>query len=332
MTGGTPVLLEMDILITEDLQSPAIDALAAKFSVVREPLLWKDAAKLKAALANTRTVMVRNQTQLTADVLGAATKLIAIGRVGVGLDNIDLPTATQRGITVIAPLDANAVSVAEVTLGLLLALARKIPQADRSTKAGGWDRRGCTGIELAGKTLAICGFGRIGKLVAKRAAVFGLRLVVFDPFVKPGDPTLAETGALLCGKLQEALARADFVTTHSPLTPETKRMFNAQTFAAMKLGAFFVNTSRGGVVDEVALLAALQSGHLGGAALDVREVEPPKERSAFETMDNVILLPHIGSFTHEAQARTFEAVCADLERLLRGQAAVNAVNRPAISR
>ena len=322
----------MDILITEDLQSPAIDALAAKFSVVREPLLWKDAAKLKAALANARTVMVRNQTQLTADVLGAATKLIAIGRVGVGLDNIDLPTATQRGITVIAPLDANAVSVAEVTLGLLLALARKIPQADRSTKAGGWDRRGCTGIELAGKTLAICGFGRIGKLVAKRAAVFGLRLVVFDPFVKPGDPTLAETGALLCGKLQEALARADFVTTHSPLTPETKRMFNAQTFAAMKLGAFFVNTSRGGVVDEVALLAALQSGHLGGAALDVREVEPPKERSAFETMDNVILLPHIGSFTHEAQARTFEAVCADLERLLRGQAAVNAVNRPAISR
>ena len=332
MTGGTPVLLEMDILITEDLQSPAIDALAAKFSVVREPLLWKDAAKLKAALANARTVMVRNQTQLTADVLGAAPRLVAIGRVGVGLDNIDLPTATQRGITVIAPLDANAVSVAEVTLGLLLALARKIPQADRSTKAGGWDRRGCTGIELAGKTLAICGFGRIGKLVAKRAAVFGLRLVVFDPFVKPGDPTLAETGALLCGKLQEALARADFVTTHSPLTPETKRMFNAQTFAAMKLGAFFENTSRGGVVDEVALLAALQSGHLGGAALDVREVEPPKERSAFETMDNVILLPHIGSFTHEAQARTFEAVCADLERLLRGQAAVNAVNRPAISR
>ena len=332
MTGGTPVLLEMDILITEDLQSPAIDALAAKFSVVREPLLWKDAAKLKAALANARTVMVRNQTQLTADVLGAAPRLVAIGRVGVGLDNIDLPTATQRGITVIAPLDANAVSVAEVTLGLLLALARKIPQADRSTKAGGWDRRGCTGIELAGKTLAICGFGRIGKLVAKRAAVFGLRLVVFDPFVKPGDATLAETGAVLCGKLQEALARADFVTTHSPLTPETKRMFNAQTFAAMKRGAFFVNTSRGGVVDEVALLAALQSGHLGGAALDVREVEPPNERSAFETMDNVILLPHIGSFTHEAQARTFEAVCADLEQLLRGQAAVNAVNRPAISR
>lgn len=317
----------MDILITEDLQAPAIDALAGKFSVVREPALWKDATQLKAALADARTVMVRNQTQLTADVLAAAPKLIGIGRVGVGLDNIDLKAATERGITVIAPLDANAVSVAEVTLGLLLALARKIPHADRSTKAGGWDRRGCTGIELAGKTLAICGFGRIGKLVAKRAAVFGLKLLVFDPFVKPGDATLADTGATLCPKLEEALAQADFVTTHSPLTPETKRMFNERTFAAMKRGAFFVNTSRGGVVDEVALLAALQSGQLAGAALDVREVEPPKERTAFEGMDTVILLPHVGSFTHEAQTRTFEAVCADLERLLRGEAAFNVVNR-----
>lgn len=318
----------MDILITEDLQSPAIDALVAKFSVVREPTLWKDATKLKAALAEARAVMVRNQTQLTADVLAAAPRLIGIGRVGVGLDNIDLPTATARGIAVIAPLDANAVSVAELTIGLLLALARKISHADRSTKAGGWDRRGCTGIELAGKTLAICGFGRIGKLVAKRAAAFGMRLTVFDPFVKPGDATLTETGATLCGKLEEALAQADFVTTHSPLTPETKRMFNAQTFAAMKRGAFFINTSRGGVVDEAALLGALQNGQLAGAALDVREVEPPKERTAFETMDSVILLPHVGSFTHEAQARTFEAVCADLAHLLRGEPAANVVNRP----
>jgi D-3-phosphoglycerate dehydrogenase / 2-oxoglutarate reductase len=319
----------VDILITEDLQSPAIDALGASFSVVREPALWKNAAKLKAALADARAVMVRNQTQLTADVLAAAPELLAIGRVGVGLDNIDLKTATERGIAVIAPLDANAVSVAELTLGLLLALARKIPQADRSTKAGGWDRRGCTGIELAGKTLAICGFGRIGKLVAKRVSAFGVRLVVFDPFVPSDDHTLRETGATLAPTLAAALTQADFITTHSPLTPETKRMFNAPTFAAMKRGAFFVNTSRGGVVDEAALLAALQTGHLAGAALDVREVEPPKERSAFEMMDNVILLPHVGSFTHEAQARTFEAVCADLAHVLRGEPAANVVNRPA---
>lgn len=338
----------MDILITEDLQAPAIDSLAAKFAVEREPGLWKDAAKLKAALAEARTVMVRNQTQLTAEVLSSAPKLIGIGRVGVGLDNIDLPAATARGITVIAPLDANAVSVAEVTLGLLLALARKLPAADRSTKAGGWDRRGYTGIELAGKTLAICGFGRIGKLVAKRAVAFGLRVVVFDPFVKPDDTTLVATGAGLCTTLEAALVQADFVTAHSPLTPATRKLFNAPTFAVMKRGAFFINTSRGGVVDEAALLAALQSGHLAGAALDVREVEPPpcsgalrppalgdhpERRSqtaatgAFETMENVILTPHIASFTHEAQTRTFEAVCADLERLLRGEPAVNAVNR-----
>lgn len=317
----------MDILITEDLQAPAIDALTGKFAVVRELMLWKDPAKLKAALAEARTVMVRNQTQLTAEVLAAGPKLIGIGRVGVGLDNIDLKAATERGIAVIAPLDANAVSVAEVTLGLVIALARKIPQADRSTKAGGWDRHGCTGIELAGKTLAICGFGRIGKLVARRAAVFGLKLVVFDPFVRAGEVTLTETGAVLCATLEEALAQADFVTTHSPLTPETKQMFNERTFAVMKRGAFFINTSRGGVVDEAALLAVLQSGQLAGAALDVRAVEPPKECIGFEAMDNVILLPHVGSFTHEAQTRTFEAVCADLERLLKGEAAVNLVNR-----
>ena len=262
----------------------------------------------------------------------AAPRLIGIGRVGVGLDNIDLKTATERGITVIAPLEANAVSVAELTLGLLLALARKLPQADRSTKAGGWDRRGCTGIELAGKTLAICGFGRIGKLVAQRAAAFGLRVAVFDPFVLADHPALVATGAWLCPSLEAALSRADFVTAHSPLTAATRRMFNERTFAAMQRGAFFVNTSRGGVVDEAALLAALQSGHLAGAGLDVREVEPPKERSAFEAMENVILTPHIASFTHEAQTRTFEAVCADLERLLRGEAAVNAVNWPLISR
>lgn len=317
----------MDLLITEDLQSPAIDALAADFSLRREPALWRDATQLKAVLAEARAVMVRNQTQLTAEVLAAAPQLRAIGRVGVGLDNIDLAAATARGIVVIAPLEANAVSVAELTLGLLLALARKIPLADRSTKAGGWDRRGCTGLELAGKTLAICGFGRIGKLVAKRAAAFGMKLVVFDPFVKADDTALAETGAMLLPQLHEALARADFVSTHSPLTPETKRMFNAATFAAMKPGAFFLNTSRGGVVDEPALLAALKSGRLAGAALDVRDIEPPTERSEFETMDNVILLPHIGSFTHEAQGRTFEAVCADLARVLRGESALNQVNR-----
>ena len=211
-------------------------------------------------------------------------------------------------------------------MGLMLALARKIPLADRSTKSGGWDRKTCTGIELDGKSLAICGLGRIGRMVALRAMAFGMRLFIFDPFIKENSPALAGLNATLCQKLEDALAPADFVTVHSPLTPETKHLFNAPTFAAMKRGAFFINTSRGGVMDEQALLVALEQGQLAGAALDVREIEPPAGKSPFQALDNVILTPHVGAFTTEAQTRTFEAVCDDLDRLLRGEAAVNFVN------
>lgn len=277
-------------------------------------------------MAEARAIMVRNQTQVTGDLITSAAMLIGVGRVGVGLDNIDVATASKLGVVVVAPLNANAVSVAELALGLMLALARKIPQSDRSTKGGGWDRRGCTGIELDGKTVAICGLGRIGRLVAVRARAFGMKVVVFDPFVKADSPALAETGATLCGKLEEALAKADFVSVHSPLTPETRHLFSTQAFAAMKRGAYFLNTSRGGVMDETALLAALQSGHLGGAALDVREIEPPTAKTAFETMDNVIVTPHVGAFTVESQARTFEAVASDLDHLLSGEPAINFVN------
>jgi D-3-phosphoglycerate dehydrogenase len=213
-----------------------------------------------------------------------------------------------------------------LTIGLIVALSRKLTSADRSTKAGGWDRKGCTGLELAGSTLAICGLGRIGRLVALRARAFGMKLVVFDPFLKADSPSLAEIGAQLCDKLQDAVAQADFVTVHSPLTSETRHLFNDRTFAAMKKGAFFINTSRGGVMDEQSLLKALRTGHLAGAALDVRETEPPVARNDFASMDNVILTPHIGAFTVQAQTRTFEAVCGDLARLLRGEAALNFVN------
>ncbi|MBI3881935.1 MAG: hydroxyacid dehydrogenase [Verrucomicrobia bacterium] len=318
----------MDILITEDLQAPAIDRLAERFQVVRDPAMWKDAAKLKAALAEARTVMVRNQTQLTAELLAAAPKLLGIGRVGVGLDNIHLATASERGVVVIAPLSANAVSVAELALGLMLALARKIPLADVSTKGGGWDRRGCTGIELFGKSIAICGFGRIGKMVADRARAFGMKIVVFDPFVKKEAHSTSWAEIDFCTKLEDALAQADFVSVHTPLTPETKHCFNERAFAAMRRGAFFINTSRGGVVDEAALLHALKTHHLGGAGLDVREVEPPPQPGPLALLDNVILLPHVGAFTHEAQTRTFEAVCRDLQRVLEGQPAIDFVNFP----
>jgi D-3-phosphoglycerate dehydrogenase len=315
----------VDILISEDLVAPAIEKLAEKYSIVREPTLWKNPTALVEKIRDARTIMVRNQTQLTAEVLAAASQLQAIGRIGVGLDNIDVAAATKNGVVVIAPLNANATSVAELTFGLMLALARKIPPGDRSTKAGGWDRKGCTGIELDGKTLALCGLGRIGRQVALRARAFGMRIVVFDPYVKSDSPALAGLDAIVCTKLEDALVQGDFVSVHSPLTPETKHLFNTRNFSVMKRGAFFLNTSRGGVMDEAALLAALQSGHLGGAGLDVREIEPPG-RSAFDSLDNVILTPHVGAFTLEAQTRTFEAVCEDLDNVLSGKAAVNFVN------
>ena len=322
----------MDVLITEDLSAPAIQRLAQNRSVTFEPALWKDPAQLKAKIAGARAVMVRNQTQVTAEILAAAPNLLAIGRVGVGLDNLNLQAATERGVVVIAPLNANATSVAELTIGLMLGLARKLAFSDRSTKGGGWDRKGCTGVELDRKTVAICGLGRIGRMVALRARAFGMKLVVFDPFVKVDSPVLLELNAHLAQSLPEAVSAADFVTVHSPLTAETRHMFNEKTFGAMKPGSFFINTSRGGVMDEQGLLSALRSGHLGGAALDVREVEPPKARSDFEQMDNVILTPHIGAFTTEAQTRTFEAVCDDIEHVLRGEPAVNYVNIPSPKR
>lgn len=316
----------MEILITEDLDAPAIARLAGRFEVVREPLLWKDPVALKAGIAGARAVMVRNQTRLTAEVLAGAHALRVIGRVGVGLDNIDVAAATKLGIVVVAPLDANAVSVAELTLGLLLALARKIPASDRATRTGAWDRKAGTGAELQGKTLAIVGFGRIGRLVAARARAFGMRLVMFDPFLAPDAPVLADLGAERCPRLEAALGGADFISVHLPLTDRTRRLFDARAFAAAKPGAYFINTARGGVVDEAALLAALRSGHLAGAALDVRESEPPDGPGAFEALPNVILTPHVGAFTVEAQARTFEAVASDIERVLDGQPAENSLN------
>jgi D-3-phosphoglycerate dehydrogenase / 2-oxoglutarate reductase len=311
-----------DVLITEDLDAPSVRRLAERFKVERQVALWNEAS-LPEKIAGARAVMIRNQTKMTRAIIESASNLLAIGRVGVGLDNIDVAAATQAGVVVIAPLDANAVSVAELTTGLLVALARKIPMADRSTKAGGWDRKRCTGTELAGKTLALIGFGRIGKLVAARAYAFGMRVVVFDPFVKEDA-----AGVLVMSDLHAALAKADFVSVHAPLTAQTRGLIDAKAIASMKDGAFLLNTARGGIVDEAALADALTSGKISGAALDVREVEPPVGENVFAAMENVILTPHIASFTVEAQTRTFEAVCADLESILNGEAATHFINFP----
>ncbi len=316
----------MDIIISEEFSSPAIDRLGTRFQILPDGALWKDPARLRGAVREARALLVRNQTQVTAELLAVAPKLVVVGRAGVGLDNIDVAAASKLGIVVIAPLSANATSVAELALGLMLGLARKIPDAARSTREGGWDRKSYTGVELDGKTLCICGLGRIGVLVAVRARAFGMRVVAFDPLIPPDSAVLQTTQATLCEKLESALAAADFVTVHLPLNAQTRRLFARKTFEAMKRGAFFVNTSRGGIVDEAALSEALRSGHLAGAALDVRETEPPGSPAELEKFANVILTPHIGAFTLEAQRRTLEAVADDLDRALSGAPTLNFVN------
>jgi D-3-phosphoglycerate dehydrogenase len=260
------------------------------------------------------------------ELIELANDLQIIGRAGTGLDNIDLAAATRAGVVVASTPHHNAVSVAELTIGLVLALARNITAADRDTKAGGWNRKKYTGIELCGKTLGVVGFGRIGFLTAMHAHALGMRVVVFDPYVDPDSTLLSQARAELM-ELKDLLGQSNVVCCHMPSTAETHHMFNAQRFSEMKPGALFINVARGEVVDESALITALTEEHLAGAALDVRASEPATP-GPLNQMDQVILTPHIGAFTVEAQHRVEAAVCRDVMAVLNGSPAINAVNFP----
>src|SRR4051794_2328251 len=289
-----------DILITEQAAGDAIEALKARWAVEEAPRLWRDPAALRERVRGVRGLMVRNQTRVDAELMAAAARLEVIGRIGVGMDNIDLAAASARGIVVCYAAEENAVSVAEHVFALLLALARKIPAADRSVREGRWERAAHTGFELHGKTLAVLGLGRIGFRVALRARAFGMRVVAYDPLLSPSSPAVTETGAELLS-LESALAGADVVSLHLPLTDETRGLLSHERLRGMKRGAVLLNTARGALVDEAALTEALVDGHLGGAALDVREQEPPGE-SPLHRLENVVLTPHIASWTLEATA------------------------------
>jgi D-3-phosphoglycerate dehydrogenase len=301
-----------------------MDDLKKRFEVVFEPELFKDSAKLLKMIGDFRAIVVRNQTKVNAELIAAGKKLEVIGRAGVGLDNVDHAAASKAGIVVaFAPMQ-NSISVAELAIGLMLSMARMIPAADRSTKAGGWDRKKFTGVEMFGKTLGIVGLGRIGFLVANRAKAFGMKIIAHDNFVNPDSFTVSEIGAELVS-LDELLKRSDVISVHTPETPQTMKMFNAGAFAKMKPTAFFMNTSRGGVVDEDALAEALKTKQIAAAALDVRAVEPPKP-SPLTEMENVILQPHVAAFTNEGQERVLKCVCADVDSVLSGKPAMNYFN------
>ncbi|MDI9644218.1 MAG: hydroxyacid dehydrogenase [Candidatus Verstraetearchaeota archaeon] len=247
-------------------------------------------------------LVVRSRTKVTRDVVESAKNLKMIGRVGVGLDTIDVKAAEAAGIKVVNTPEMSTVAVAELVMGMMLGLVRKIPQADASMKNGLWEKKRFHGSELSGKVLGVVGFGRIGRAVAERSRAFGMSILVYDVVVD--EAALSRVGGVRVPALEELLSRSDIVTVHVPLLPETKRMFNDAAFSSMKHGSFFINASRGEVVDTAALLRALKSGRLAGAALDVFEHEPPStpEERELILMPNVIATPHIGAQTGEAQS------------------------------
>ncbi|HZP06279.1 MAG TPA: hydroxyacid dehydrogenase [Terracidiphilus sp.] len=318
-----------DIVISEYMHGAAFEALCSRFDVLLDAELWKKPDLLAENVRSCRALIVRNQTEVTAALIDAAPELLVIGRAGVGLDNVDVQYAEQAGIVISFTPDQNAISVAEIAMGMMLSLARPIPAADRDTKSGHWQRSKFMGTELYGKTLGIIGAGKIGYLTARRAMAFGMRILAYDPFLNPDNVLLSELQAELV-ELDELLARADVVSCHLPATPQTTGLLNRERFNKMKRGALFINTSRGKVVSEPDLVEALKAGIVGGAALDVRGEEPPVP-GELETLPNVILTPHIAAFTREAQKRVSRAVCEDIARVLDGKPSVNAV-RSAVPR
>jgi D-3-phosphoglycerate dehydrogenase len=314
------------ILITENISGRWIDDLKSKHEVHVDATLWKSPDKIKALLPKCRALIVRNQTKVNADLLSAAEQLEVIGRAGAGLDNIEVPAATAKGIVVASTPDQNSISVAELTLAMMLALARKVFSANQHAHANGWERQRFMGSELYGKNFGVVGLGRIGFLTAIRARALGMNILAHDNYISPDAVAVAETHAELLD-LNTLLSRADFVSCHIPLTPETRNFFNYEKFSRMKPTAFFLNLARGEVVDEKGLLQALKESKIAGAGLDVREQEPPAS-TPFADMENVILTPHIAAFTREAQERVIAAVCQDVAAVLAGGAAKNFVNFP----
>jgi D-3-phosphoglycerate dehydrogenase len=315
-----------DILLTEEIIDTSLDELATRYRLVHEPELWQDRDALLARMADVRALMVRNMTLVDRAVIDAAPHLKVVGRIGVGLDNLDLRGLSERGVVVCYPPEENAVSVAEHVFALLLSFARHVPAADRSVRDGLWKRSQFIGFELAGRTIGILGLGRIGFRVAVRARAFGMRVIAYDPFLVKQHPAVTETGTELL-PLDEVLAESDVITCHLPLTDDTRELINAARLRTMKPNAVIINTSRGAVIDEDALYLALRDGIVGGACLDVRTNEPAGE-SPLHTLPNVVLTPHIASWTEESLRRVVSTVAADVDRVLSGEPARSYANFP----
>jgi D-3-phosphoglycerate dehydrogenase len=282
---------------------------------------------LRAALADADALVVRSAVQVDDALMEFAPKLRVVGRAGVGVDNIDADAATRRGIVVMNTPGANAVAVAELTIGLMLALARKVPAANAGMHAGRWEKKSLQGSELRGKTLGILGLGRIGLEVAKRAKGFGLEIIGSDPFV---SAAVARENGIKLVKLEELIAGSDYITLHVGLTPQTTGVINAKTLAKMKKGVRIINCARGELIEDAALVEALKSGQVAGAALDVFAVEPAKD-TPYAELDNVILTPHIAGSTAEAQEAVGIQIARQVRDYLKLGVVQNAVNLPSLT-
>jgi len=309
------------ILVADPIADAGVDALAQHHDVDVKTGLSKE--DLLAIVGRYDAVVVRSQTTIDAAVFDAASNLKVVARAGVGLDNVDIDAATRQGVIVCNAPQSNVISAAEHTLALLLALARNIPQADAALRAGRWERSTWTGTELQDKVLGVLGLGRIGTLVAQRAHAFGMRLVAYDPFLAPDRA--ARLGVELLPTVEDVLRRADFVTVHLPKTPDTVGMLDAERLAQMKPTARVLNVARGGIVVEEDLAAAVRTGVIAGAAVDVFESEPTTESPLFD-LRNVIVTPHLGASTEEAQDKAGTQVAEYVNLALAGEFVPSAVN------
>lgn len=317
----------LKILVKEKLADSGVNLLREHFDVDLGDS-WSD-EEFRARLGEYHGILIRSATKMTEEYIALGTSLRVIGRAGVGVNNVDVPAATRRGIIVANAPQSNVVTAAEHTLALLLSLARNVPQADASLKSGKWERSKFGGVEVYEKTLGVVGFGRIGQLVAERAKGFGMKVVAYDPFV--ASDRYRDLGVEKAETVAEAVGNADFITVHLPVTPETRGSLNADFFAQVKDGARLINCARGELVDDAALKDALDSGKLAGAALDVFPSEPITDYPLFDGYGNVVVTPHLGASTAEAQDRAGVQTAEQVIAALTGGTVTTAVNIPAIA-
>ncbi|MGA8971487.1 MAG: phosphoglycerate dehydrogenase [Pseudolabrys sp.] len=316
------------VLISDALSPAAIQIFKDRgIEVDFQPALGKDKEKLASAVGNYDGLAIRSATKVTAKIVEQAKNLKVIGRAGIGVDNVDIPAATARGIIVMNTPFGNSITTAEHAISLMLALARQIPEADASTRAGKWEKNKFMGVEIFGKTLGVIGCGNIGSIVADRALGLKMKVIAYDPFLSADR---ANDLGVEKVELDDLFKRADFITLHAPLTDKTRNVVNADAIKAMKKGVRIINCARGGLVDEAALYEALKNGHVAGAAFDVFVTEPATENPLFG-LPNVVCTPHLGASTSEAQENVALQIAEQMsDYLLRG-AISNAINFPSIS-